>query len=235
MTMTRQAWTCLLFDCDGVLVDSEPLTMGVLRDMLEELGWTMDLEECMRLFVGKATRDEAARIERETGKPFTVEWLHRFWARRDVALRAHLQPLAGAPELVHAARAALGRSMACVSGADRDKLRLQLEKTGMWAAFEGRVFSGHDFPRSKPHPDVYCAAMRALAVQPEQCVVIEDTATGVRAGVAAGAQVLGYCCEGNPVVTPELLRAAGAHRVVRDLAEVTCWVKRGLGPELPGS
>ena len=98
-------YQAVLFDCDGVLVDSEPLTMGVLRDMLEERGWRMSLRECMQLFVGKQTKDEAARIERETGQPFTTEWLHSFWARRDVALRERLQPVDGAPALVQQAHA----------------------------------------------------------------------------------------------------------------------------------
>ena len=126
----------VLFDCDGVLVDSEPLTMGVLRDMLEERGWRMSLQDCMQIFVGKATKDEAARIERETGQPFTTEWLHRFWARRDVALREHLQAIPGAAALVQQAHALTGGQIACVSGADRDKIGLQLSHTGLLPWFD---------------------------------------------------------------------------------------------------
>ena len=76
----------VLFDCDGVLVDSEPITNGVLRDMLEERGWTLTPDECMRLFVGKAVKDERALIEANTGAPVTDEWLQSFWARRNVML-----------------------------------------------------------------------------------------------------------------------------------------------------
>ena len=72
----------VLFDCDGVLVDSESITCGVLRDMLQEQGWTLSLRECMDLFVGKMVADERMRIERETGKPFTEAWLAEFRARR---------------------------------------------------------------------------------------------------------------------------------------------------------
>ena len=210
----------VLFDCDGVLVESEPLTMGVLRDMLEERGWRMSLQDCMQIFVGKATKDEAARIERETGQPFTTEWLHSFWARRDIALHAHLQAIPGAEALVRDAYALTGGQIACVSGADRDKIGLQLGKTGLLPWFEGRIFSGHDMPRSKPHPDVYLAAMAQLQVEPQQCLVIEDTVTGVRAGVAAGAAVCGLCLPGNPVVSPEQLLAAGAQQVVAKLDDI---------------
>ncbi|WP_250131040.1 HAD family hydrolase [Brachymonas denitrificans] len=220
MNPPRIRFAAVLFDCDGVLVDSEPLTMGVLRDMLEERGWRMTLQECMQLFVGKATKDEAARIERETGQPFTTEWLHSFWARRDVALRAHLQAIPGAAELVRQAHALTGGQIACVSGADRDKIGLQLSHTGLLPWFDGRIFSGHDMPRSKPHPDVYLAAMDRLQVAPDQCLVIEDTVTGVRAGVAAGATVCGLCLPGNPVVSPEQLLSAGAQQVVAKLDDV---------------
>ena len=72
----------VLFDCDGVLVDSEPLTNGVLRDMLEEAGWKLSSAECMRLFIGKAVKDGAALIEEKTGRLRTDEWLHEFRGRR---------------------------------------------------------------------------------------------------------------------------------------------------------
>jgi beta-phosphoglucomutase-like phosphatase (HAD superfamily) len=73
----------VLFDCDGVLVDSEPITNGVLRDMLEEQGWKLSSAECMRIFVGKAVKDEAATIEAHTGKPLTEAWLDEFRGRRN--------------------------------------------------------------------------------------------------------------------------------------------------------
>ncbi len=216
-----QRYAAVLFDCDGVLVDSEPITMGVLRDMLEELGWRMSLAECMRIFVGKATKDEAARIEQETGKPFTTAWLHQFWANRDVALKARLQAVAGAPQLVQRAHAYTQGKIACVSGADRDKLTLQLQLVGLQSWFAAhQVFSGHEFTRSKPHPDVYLAAMQALQVPAERCLVVEDSTTGVLAGARAGAVVVGYAHPDNPVVTAEQLLAAGASHVVQHLGEV---------------
>ena len=80
----------VLFDCGGVLVDSEPITNGVLRDMLAESGWELTSAECMRLFIGKAVKDERALIEANTGQPLTADWLHRFRERRNEGLMAGL-------------------------------------------------------------------------------------------------------------------------------------------------
>ena len=90
----------VLFDCDGVLVDSEPITNGVLRDMLAELGWELTLPECMRLFLGKAVKDERALIEARTGRPLTDDWLAAFRTRRNARLERDLGPIAGAPDAV---------------------------------------------------------------------------------------------------------------------------------------
>ena len=213
-------YSAILFDCDGVLVDSEPLTMRVLRDMLAQRGWDMPLRECMHIFVGKATRDEAALIEAKSGQPFTQEWLHQFWAARDVALRAELQPIAGAAHIVQQAHAATNGRIACVSGADRAKIALQLGKTGLLPWFEGRIYSGHETPRNKPHPDVYLAAMQGLQVPPAQCLVLEDTLTGIRAAAAAGATTIAYRTPNNPLLTPEQLLQAGAVAVIGDVREL---------------
>lgn len=210
----------VLFDCDGVLVDSEPITNGVLRDMLEEAGWTLTQAECMRLFVGKAVKDEAALIEARTGRPVTPEWLRGFWARRNEALDRALVEVAGAPGAVRALHAALGGRIACASGADRGKIELQLRKIGLLDAFEGRVFSGHETPRSKPFPDVYLAAAAALGVDPARCAVIEDTVTGATAGVAAGATVFGYSAGGPGHSGAIALREAGVACLFTDMAEL---------------
>ena len=210
----------VLFDCDGVLVDSEPITNGVLRDMLEEAGWTLSPQECMRIFLGKAVKDERARIEAHTGRPLTDEWLAAFRARRDALLRARLEPIVHAPEAVAQVHGLYQGRIACASGADLGKVKLQFEKTGLMKWFEGRIFSGHDLPRSKPFPDVYLAAAAALGADPRRCAVIEDTVTGVRAGVAAGATVFGYSPPEAGHDAPAALREAGASLVFTDMAQV---------------
>ena len=137
----------VLFDCDGVLVDSEPITNGVLRQMLNEAGWALSQAECMDIFIGKAVRDERARIEQETGRPLTEDWMCAFYARRDQRLRAELKAMDGALQAVMAAHAHTAGRIACASGADRPKVVMQIGMAGMAPYFEDRIFSGHDIDR----------------------------------------------------------------------------------------
>ncbi len=210
----------VLFDCDGVLVDSEAITNGVLRDMLEENGWTLSAAECMRIFIGKAVKDERELIESQTGQPLTEEWFVRFRERRNEGLVAGVLPIRNVVAAVADIHAAYAGRIACASGADRFKVELQLGKCGLTQYFEGRVFSGHETPRSKPFPDVYLAAAAALGVDPRRCAVIEDTVTGAMAGVAAGATVFGYSPAEAGHDAPAALRSAGVSQVFTDMAQL---------------
>jgi HAD superfamily hydrolase (TIGR01509 family) len=210
----------VLFDCDGVLVDSEGITNGVLRAMLQELGWTLSREECMRIFIGKAVKDEQALIESRTGQRLTEEWFVRFRERRNQGLLARVGPIPNAVQAVAAISDAVQGRIACCSGADRWKVEMQLARCGLMPFFEGRIHSGHEMPLSKPHPDVYLAAMPPLGVTPERCAVVEDTVTGVTAGIAAGCTVFGYSPPEAGHDTPALLRAAGASVIFTDMAEL---------------
>jgi HAD superfamily hydrolase (TIGR01509 family) len=207
----------ILFDCDGVLVDSEPIVNGVLRDMLEARGWAMSAAECMRFFVGKSVRDERVAIEAQTGLPLTDEWMQLFYERRNAELDARLQIMAGAQTAVAAAHVHTQRRIACASGADRFKVEMQLTKVGLLAFFAGNIFSGHEMPRSKPAPDVYLAAARHLNTPAHKCLVIEDTTVGVTAGVAAGATVWAYCPQAER--GPDLLQA-GASQLFGHMGEL---------------
>ncbi|MDR3372062.1 HAD family phosphatase [Rhodoferax sp.] len=207
----------ILFDCDGVLVDSEAITCGVLRDMLEEIGWAMTLAECMRRFIGKTVREERAAIEAHTGKPFSGDWLQAFYQRRNEALMDGLEIIPGAMAAVQAAHSLTQGRIACASGADRFKVEMQLTQVDLMDFFVGRVFSGHEMPRSKPAPDVYLAAARQLGLAGSDCLVIEDTTVGVTAGVAAGATVWAYCPQ--PAAGAALLQV-GAQRLFSSMAEL---------------
>ena len=209
----------ILFDCDGVLVDSESLTNAVLRDMLQESGWTLTAEECMARFVGKTLREERLTIEAHTGKPFTQEWFDDFCERRNATLRASLEIVPGAYEAAAAAQAYASLGIACASGADRFKVEMALTKVGLMPFFEGRIFSGHEMPRSKPAPDVYLAAARHLNASPKRCLVIEDSVAGITAGVAAGATVWAYC-PGTTHQSAHELRQAGAQVLLSHMADL---------------
>jgi HAD superfamily hydrolase (TIGR01509 family) len=175
----------------------------------------------MRIFVGKAVKDEAARIEAYTGQPVDEAWLAEFRVRRNRGLERDLQAIANIHDAVAAVHAEFGARIACASGADRFKVELQLRKVGLMPYFEGRIFSGHEMPRSKPAPDVYLAAAAALGVPPARCAVVEDTVTGVVAGVAAGCHVLAYAPVGLPgLAGAQALIAAGARQVFTDMAQL---------------
>ena len=210
----------ILFDCDGVLVDSETITNTVLCTMLNESGWPISADECMRTFIGRTVRSETARIEAHTGKPLTDEWMAAFYERRNDQLRAQLVAIDGALASVQAVHERLQGRIAVASGADRFKVEMQLTQVGMAPYFTGRVFSGHETPRSKPFPDVYLAAAAALGVAPERCLVIEDSVPGIQAGLAAGATVWGYCPDPVLFATPQMLQDAGVARIMRSMSEL---------------
>jgi len=210
----------VLFDCDGVLVDSETITNAVLRDMLEELGWKLGLDECMRIFIGKAIKDEAALIEAHTAQPLTEDWMVRFREQRNARLMREVRAVHGALDAVSALHHRLAGRIACASGADRTKVELQLVRCGLMRYFEGRVCSGHELPRSKPAPDVYLAAAAAVGVPPQRCLVVEDTVTGVTAGVAAGATVWGFSPPEAGHDAPQALRRAGAAAIFTHMEEL---------------
>jgi beta-phosphoglucomutase-like phosphatase (HAD superfamily) len=226
----------VIFDCDGVLVDSEPIANRVLTGMLNELGLGFTLEQTMRTFMGKALKDELAIIASLIGRPLPAGWLDDWVRRRDAALAKEVRAVphvAGAIDAI----AAAGVPFAVASGADRPKMRLTLGTTGLLARFESagaaivasappiagarpdapvagsRLFGADMVERAKPAPDVYLLAARALGVDPARCAVIEDTPVGTTAGVAAGATVLGYCAHGEP----RALLAAGAAAAFDDM------------------
>jgi HAD superfamily hydrolase (TIGR01509 family) len=219
MIKTRR-FDLVAFDCDGVLVDSEPVTCGVLADMLCELGWQVSLEETIRLFVGRLVRDEIDMIARHASKPVPADFYPQFVARRNAALEAGIEPVRN----IHAAVEALadaGTAFCVASGADRAKMQLTLGKTGLLPYFDGKLFSGMEVARTKPAPDVYLLAAETMGVPPSRCVVIEDTPTGIAAGLAAGMTVFGYAER----MDPQRLLEAGAALVFDDMAQLPALVE----------
>ncbi|MFT8242872.1 HAD family hydrolase [Roseomonas sp. BN140053] len=204
----------VLFDCDGVLADSEHLVDILVAEELGARGWTLTPEEAGRIFLGKSLPDMVPIIEARLG-PLPADWPATFAARVAWTMERQVPPIPGAPEAVAAVRAA-GLPVAVASNSGRAELIVKLRRLGLTEAFAGRVFSFQDVPRPKPHPDIYLAAAAACGVAPARCAVIEDSAVGARAGVAAGCRVLGFCRDTDPAV----LRAAGASAVFRDMAEL---------------
>ena len=200
----------VLFDCDGVLVDSESITCGALREMLEENGWRLSLAECMAQFVGHTVRSRADLIERHIGKPLTDAFMDEFYRRRNIRLENEITAIDGIHDAVRHVHERCEGRIAVASGADRYKVEMMLQRVGLAQFFVGRIFSGHEMPRSKPFPDVYLAAAAHLQVDPPQCLVVEDTSVGIAAGIAAGATVWAYA---PPLAPTDALLQAGAAQV----------------------
>lgn len=205
----------VVFDCDGVLVDSERITNGVIAELLREQGLDIDTEGSMRLFMGKTVKELLPEIEQMTGRPLPQTWYTEFLKRRDEGLRDHVEAVPGIHKIM-AYLKAHDMPYAVASGADRPKMHLTLGKCGLLDLFEPVMFGRDMVDRGKPAPDVYQLAIKTLDVNPARTIVIEDTPTGTAAGLAAGATVLGYAGTGND----DALRDAGVSQVFNDMLKL---------------
>ena len=202
----------VLFDCDGVLADSEAVANGAIADDLTERGWPMSMEAAKAVFMGTALPDMIPIIEEHLGRPLPADWPRRIVDRILARYRAgDLDPIPGAREAVEAVAAA-GIPMAIASNSGRDELRTKAGILPFFHHFQGRLLCFEDVARPKPHPDLYIAAARLCGADPRDCVVVEDSVTGARAGIAAGCRVLGFAHE-----TPAMdLLEAGVAEVFAD-------------------
>ena len=179
----------VIFDCDGVLVDSEPTSNRVLAELLTEVGLPTTTEESMATYMGKSWVTNLELIEERLGKPPPDDFTARYRALCDVAL-ADVQPVDGILEVLDA----LDLPSCVASSGPHVKMAVTLGVTGLLARFEGRIFSAVDLPhgRGKPAPDLFLHAAREMRFDPKTTAVVEDSEPGVEAGVAAGMQVFGY-------------------------------------------
>jgi HAD superfamily hydrolase (TIGR01509 family) len=194
----------VLFDCDGVLADSELLVNGLVAEDLMARGWTIDAETCRDTFLGLSLPTMVPIIESRVG-PLPQSWTSTLAARIAVAVRERLEPIPGAMGAVAAVRDA-GLAIAVASNAGRAELDAKLERLGLAAMLASRSFSAHDVRRPKPAPDLYLLAAASCGAAPARCVVVEDSLIGARAGIAAGCRVLGLTRETDAAV----FRALGA-------------------------
>ena len=143
--------------------------------------------------------------------------MDEFYRRRNLRLENEITAIDGIHEAVRHVRERCEGRIAVASGADRYKVEMMLQKVGLHHLFEGRIFSGHEMPRSKPFPDVYLAAAAHLQVAPTRCLVVEDTSVGIAAGVAAGSTVWAYA---PPAAQRDVLVQAGAQHVFAHMSEL---------------
>jgi HAD superfamily hydrolase (TIGR01509 family) len=211
----KSRFDLVIFDCDGVLVDSELITNRIFAGMLNEMGIPVSLDDVFEQFVGRSMPQCLELTAGLLGRPVPDGFLPEFQARTAAALKSELKAVPDIEEVL----ATMGIPFCVASSGTHEKMHTTLGVTGLLPKFQGKMYSVTEVAKSKPAPDVFLYAARQSGVDASVCAVIEDTPTGVRAGVAAGMTVFGYCA-----LTPQQrLIAAGAHytfECMRDLPEL---------------
>lgn len=178
----------VIFDCDGVLVDSVGLAGEVIAEYLHELGFKLTPQEATRRFGSGKLGDYVARFEAETGHQLPSHFEPELRARRERAFKYRLRAVAGAAELIAGLKV-----LSCVaSNGPPAQIEHSLRVVGLLDLFQGRIFSAYSLRAWKPEPQLFLHAARELGVAPADCAVVEDTEIGLRAALAAGMQTFAY-------------------------------------------
>ncbi len=211
----------MIFDCDGVLVDSEPVANRVAAAEVTALGWPMSLAESMAAFMGLRLSDMPGIIEAR-GVWVPEGWVEVLRTRIMAALAEECEAVSGAEDALRGV-AALGVPYRVASNSSHEEMAVKFGRTGLAGLVAGRVHSARDVGAGKPAPDLFLAAAAREGVAARDCLVVEDSVPGVRAARAAGMACLGYAPHGNG----ERLAAEGAV-VIGALSDVVVAVQRGL-------
>lgn len=204
----------VIFDCDGVLIDSESVANRVCAEEITKLGWAISEAESMSLFMGYRLSDMPPIIEAHLGCAVPPGWVGMLRNMLVARLSDESTLMPGAREAIEAV-VAMGLPFRIASNSSHEEMTVKFARTGLSALVAGKLHSARDVTAGKPAPDVFLAAAAAQGIAPELCLVVEDSQPGVRAAVAAGMQVLGLDVDGNGGV----LQALGA-RPIRSMCEV---------------
>jgi len=183
----------VIFDCDGVLVDSERLVVAVEAQICQERGWGLTEEDVIREFVGLSDAAMRARLSELIGEELPADWDAEYTERYRDALERDLEAVAGVADAVDAIHEA-GFATCVASSGSHEKMALTLGKTGLLDRFAGRIYSATDpeVAAGKPAPDLFWHAARRMGVEPGRCAVVEDSPYGIAAALAAGMVPFGF-------------------------------------------
>ena len=204
----------VIFDCNGVLVDSEPIAIAVLAAAFQRVGVPLPADVVAREFPGRRPADVFAAIERATGKKLPPDFQSMVAAETLRRLRAELRPV---PHVAHALSWVRGPK-AVASASSLDRIRLSLDVTGLLRFFEPRLFSASDVRAGKPAPDLFLHAAARSRVEPAKCIVVEDSPPGIAAAVFAGMMPIGFVggSHASGRLAQDLMKA-GARTVIADM------------------
>lgn len=207
-------WDLVIFDNDGVLVDSERLANTALAEILTDAGVPTTLDEAVQRYMGGTLAGVRAKVEPDLGRPLPTDFEHRYHEMLFARFAAGLEPVPGVPAVLDMLDAT-GRPYCVASSGTHERIRLALKTVGLLDRFpEERIFSAEDVAHGKPAPDLFLHVAAALGVAPDSCVVVEDSPAGVEAARAAGMAVVGYAA-----MTPSA-RLAAADQVISSMAEL---------------
>ena len=178
----------VIFDCDGVLIDSERIAVKVDVEILREVGWQLTEAEIIERFMGRSDAYMRGEIEAAIGRPLCEDWAAALRPRFRAAMEAELEPVEGIVDALD--RITLPTCVA--SSSTHDHLQFALGLTGLLDRFDGRIFSATDVEHGKPAPDLFLHAAATLGVPPDRCAVVEDSRYGIEAARAAGMRAFGY-------------------------------------------
>ena len=204
----------VIFDCNGVLVDGEPIAAAVAAEEFSRVGFPMTPQVALHYFTGRRAIDMLADVETATGRKLPTGFPTDLAAATLRRIREELRPTP------HAAYALTWlRGPKCVaSSATLDRIHASLETAGLIRFFESNLFSASDVPRGKPAPDIFLHAARQMGIDPRDCIAVEDSAVGVAAAVAAGMTAIGFVGGSHAhAESPLHLAAAGACTVIADM------------------
>ncbi|WP_282608592.1 HAD family phosphatase [Pelagibius sp. Alg239-R121] len=183
----------IIFDCDGVLVDSEPLSFRVLRDNVAAAGASIPMQDCYKLFLGKSLATTTEILSRDFGVDFSSADLESMRLQLFDLYRKELRPIPGIAELLRT----LDLPVCVASSSQLERIRLSLEITGLLSAFDPHIYSASMVTNGKPAPDLFLHAARVMRTAPEDCLVIEDSPAGIEAAKRAGMSVVGFTGGGH--------------------------------------
>ncbi|WP_047516546.1 HAD family phosphatase [Methylophilus sp. Q8] len=207
-----QAVELIIFDCDGVLVDSELIVNRVFLEALNRAGVPITLNHLLERFVGHSLEQCLTMVHDQYGVALGSNFVAEYKVKRDLALAQQVRAVDGVEALINQ----LTIPFCVASNSEAQKVHTMLTLTGLIGYFAGKILSATDMSKPKPAPDVYLKAAAMFGVSPAHCLVIEDTPTGVKAAVAAGMPVFGYAA-----LTPQrILLQAGAARTFFSMTEI---------------
>ena len=193
---------CIIFDCDGTLVDSEEVTNEIIAEMAGELGVKMTGEEATAIFVGKTLDEVVYKMKELSGNEVPKDWLERLSNKVSMAWKNELNPVEGVRELLQS----LTIPVCVASNGAASHVRESLKITGLHDFFKEQIYTASDVGIPKPAPDLFLYAAKKMGFEPSDCVVVEDSITGVMAAVSAKIKVYGLI----KFYSAEELQSAGA-------------------------